>query len=167
MQFTFLNSPVGRLLIAGDEKALQLVSFPGGSTARQPEPDWIPQRRPFSRVIQQLEQYFAGTRVEFDLSLAPQGTPFQKSVWAELQKIPYGKTISYGELAQRIGNPNASRAVGAANGANPIPIIIPCHRVIGADNSLTGFGGGIETKKQLLAIEGHEPAQDRQLGLFA
>lgn len=104
-------------------------------------------------VIRQLHGYFSGELESFDLELSPQGTPFQQRVWKELLKIPYGETISYGELARRIGNPNASRAVGLANGSNPIPIIIPCHRVIGSNGKLTGYGGGLPIKERLLALE--------------
>ena len=104
-------------------------------------------------AVRQLKAYFAGELENFDLSLSPQGTPFQQKVWSELQKIPYGKTISYGELARRIGNPKASRAVGLANGSNPISIVIPCHRVIGANGKLTGYGGGLPIKEKLLALE--------------
>jgi methylated-DNA-[protein]-cysteine S-methyltransferase len=104
-------------------------------------------------AVKQLREYFAGRRAEFDLPLAPEGTEFQRTVWRNLQDIPYGETISYGELAKRVGNPKASRAVGAANGQNPIPIVIPCHRVIGANGKLTGFGGGLPTKEALLALE--------------
>jgi methylated-DNA-[protein]-cysteine S-methyltransferase len=104
-------------------------------------------------AIRQLEAYFRGELRDFDLPLDPRGTPFQLRVWAELRRIPYGTTLSYGELARRLGDPNLTRAVGAANGANPISIIIPCHRVIGADGSLTGYGGGLEVKRGLLALE--------------
>jgi methylated-DNA-[protein]-cysteine S-methyltransferase len=107
----------------------------------------------FSEAIAQLEEYFAGERRDFSLPLPLEGTPFQTTVWSALRTIPYGATVSYGELARRIGRPSASRAVGAANGANPLPIILPCHRVIGADRSLKGFGGGLETKRFLLAFE--------------
>jgi methylated-DNA-[protein]-cysteine S-methyltransferase len=103
--------------------------------------------------VKQLREYFAGQRADFDLPLAPEGTEFQRTVWRNLRDIPYGETISYGELAKRVGNPKASRAVGAANGQNPIPIVIPCHRVIGANGKLTGFGGGLPTKEALLALE--------------
>jgi methylated-DNA-[protein]-cysteine S-methyltransferase len=106
-----------------------------------------------AEAVRQLSEYFAGERKEFDFPLAPEGTEFQRAVWKRLQEIPYGQTISYGELARRVGNPKASRAVGAANGKNPIPIVIPCHRVIGADGKLTGFGGGLPIKEALLAIE--------------
>lgn len=107
-----------------------------------------------AEVRRQLAEYFAGERQEFDLELAPEGTPFERSVWEELRKIPFGETRSYGEIARAIGHPSASRAVGRANGANPLPIVVPCHRVIGADGSLTGFGGGLENKSRLLELEG-------------
>jgi methylated-DNA-[protein]-cysteine S-methyltransferase len=113
-------------------------------------------------VVTQLEEYFSGQRRDFDLELAPQGTEFQLRVWNELTRIPYGTTISYGELARRLGNPDASRAVGTANGANPIPIVVPCHRVIGADGSLTGFGGGLKAKAALLELEGALPQGSAQ-----
>lgn len=105
----------------------------------------------------QLEEYFAGDRREFDLPLAARGTEFQHRVWAELRRIPFGETISYGELATRIGKPTASRAVGAANGRNPLPVVVPCHRVIGSDGRLTGFGGGLPTKQALLDLERRAP----------
>ena len=108
----------------------------------------------FKEPIRQLQAYFAGELENFDLPLGPQGTPFQQKVWNELCRIPYGQTISYGELAKRIGNPNASRAVGLANGSNPIPILIPCHRVIGSSGKLVGYGGGLELKRRLLELEG-------------
>ena len=111
-------------------------------------------------VIRQLEEYFDGKRKEFDLPLILEGTEFQLLVWRNLQKIPYGETVSYGQLARRIGSPEAARAVGLANGSNPIPIIIPCHRVIGSNGDLTGFGGGLPVKKKLLALE------SRQLSLL-
>lgn len=105
-------------------------------------------------VRQQVEEYCRGERTHFDLSVAPRGTPFQQKVWRELQSIPYGRTLSYGELARRLGRPGAARAVGRANALNPIPVVVPCHRVIGADGSLTGYGGGMEMKQRLLALEG-------------
>jgi len=113
-------------------------------------------------AVAQLNEYFAQKRRIFDLRLKPNGTAFQQKVWNALRTIPYGQTISYGELAQRIGSPAAVRAVGAANGANPIPIIVPCHRVIGADGSLTGFGGGLELKEALLKLEGASHIHQRQ-----
>lgn len=148
------DSPVGRLLLAGDGKSLIQVGFQSGPRPLHPADGWIADGAPFRVAITQLDQYFAGERRGFDLPLAPRGTDFQRRVWRLLREIPYGKTLSYGELARRIGNPNASRAVGLANGANPLPIIVPCHRVIGADGSLTGFGGGLPIKRKLLALEG-------------
>jgi methylated-DNA-[protein]-cysteine S-methyltransferase len=124
------------------------------------QPDWREDKAPFAEVIRQLRAYFSGELKTFDLPLAPEGTEFQLLVWNSLRTIPYGETISYAQLAHNIGNPKAVRAVGLANGCNPIPIIIPCHRVIGSDGSLTGFGGGLPNKKKLLALE------SRQLSLL-
>ncbi|HRP79605.1 MAG TPA: methylated-DNA--[protein]-cysteine S-methyltransferase [Aquamicrobium sp.] len=163
--YTFMETPIGRLLLAGDGQRLSLVGFPRGKGLVTPRPRWRRDDDAFSRAKEQLREYFDGTRREFDLPLDLRGTGFQLMVWRELARIPYGETISYGELARRIGQPDASRAVGAANGANPIPIVIPCHRVIGANGSLTGFGGGIETKKWLLALE-RPDLIDRQLRLL-
>jgi len=118
-------------------------------------------RRRVAPVRAQIEAYLARERLRFDLALAPRGTPFQLDVWEALRRIPWGETVSYGELARRIGKPRAVRAVGRANGANPIPIVVPCHRVVGADGSLTGFGGGLEAKRLLLALE----SDARQLAL--
>ena len=120
---------------------------------REPEPDWIYSEKPFAEARRQLEAYFRGELQTFDLELKPGGTEFQLQVLEELQKIPYGTTTSYGEIAKRIGRPKAVRAVGAANGRNPIPIIIPCHRVIGSSGDMTGFGGGIPTKEALIRLE--------------
>jgi methylated-DNA-[protein]-cysteine S-methyltransferase len=153
MYYCYLETPIGDLLLAGNEDALSLIGFPEGAMRREPEPDWIFSDKPFAAVREQLTAYFAGERKSFDLNLNPVGTEFQLQVLDELQKIPYGITASYGEIAQRIGRPKAVRAVGAANGRNPIPIIIPCHRVIGSTGKLTGFGGGIPTKKALLKLE--------------
>jgi len=153
MYWQEIDSPVGPLLLAGDGEALRLVYFQAGPHPRRPPSDWIADAMPVSAAIRQLEEYFAGERRAFDLPLAPQGTDFQRTVWRELTRIPYGQTVSYGELARRVGNPQASRAVGLANGKNPLPIIVPCHRVIGANGSLTGFGGGVEIKRKLLTLE--------------
>ncbi|RLA27430.1 MAG: cysteine methyltransferase [Gammaproteobacteria bacterium] len=153
MYYCYLDTPIGDLLLAGDEDALSLVGFPEGSMRREPESDWIFSDKPFAAAREQLTAYFAGERKTFDLKLNPAGTEFQLQVLDELQKIPYGITASYGDIAKRIGRPKAVRAVGAANGRNPIPIIIPCHRVIGSTGKLTGFGGGIPTKKALLKLE--------------
>jgi methylated-DNA-[protein]-cysteine S-methyltransferase len=153
MYYCYLDTPIGDLLLAGDEDTLCLVGFPEGSMRREPESDWIFTDKPFAAAREQLTAYFAGERKTFDLKLNPGGTEFQLQVLDELQKIPYGITASYGDIAKRIGRPKAVRAVGAANGRNPIPIIIPCHRVIGSTGKLTGFGGGIPTKKALLKLE--------------
>ena len=142
MYYCYLQTPIGELLLAGDEDALSLVSFPQGSMRRDPEDDWIYNEKPFVTARQQLNEYFAGDRTEFDLPLRLNGTEFQLSVLDALQKIPYGETTSYAAIAERIGRPKAVRAVGAANGRNPIPIIVPCHRVIGSHGELTGFGAG-------------------------
>lgn len=151
--YTYHDSPIGQLLLAGDKTALTLISFPSGKTHRTHAADWTEDRQIFEQACQQLDEYFAGRRTTFELTLQPNGTAFQQQVWQALQHIPYGATLSYGELAKRIKRPKASRAVGAANGANPLPIVIPCHRVIGANGSLTGFGGGVATKEWLLAHE--------------
>ncbi len=153
MYYCYLETPIGDLLLAGDEQALYLLGFPEGSMRREPEPDWIYSEKPFAAAREQLNAYFAGERKSFDLKLNPGGTEFQLQVLNELQKIPYGTTTSYGDIAKRIGRPRAVRAVGAANGRNPIPIIIPCHRVIGSTGSMTGFGGGIPTKEALIRLE--------------
>jgi len=153
MYYCYVETPIGDLLLAGDEEALHLIGFPEGSMRREPESDWIYSDKPFSEASKQLTAYFAGERQSFDLPLKPNGTEFQLQVLDELQKIPYGTTASYGDIAKRIGRPKAVRAVGAANGRNPLPIIIPCHRVIGSSGSMTGFGGGIPTKEALLRLE--------------
>jgi methylated-DNA-[protein]-cysteine S-methyltransferase len=148
-----IESPVGKLLLAGDGSSLKLIHFQSGPHARKPAVDWVSDPAPFASAVAQLTEYFAGRRKGFDLPLAPEGTEFQRAVWKALSRIPYGETLSYGELARSIGKPNASRAVGLANGANPLPVVVPCHRVIGADGSLTGFGGGLDIKRKLLALE--------------
>jgi methylated-DNA-[protein]-cysteine S-methyltransferase len=151
--FTQIESPLGPLLLVADEAGLREIRFVNGRYPTAPEPSWKEDRAPLSKTIQQLQTYFAGGLENFDLQLAPEGTPFQLEVWRRLCDIPYGETISYGELAGRIGNPKASRAVGLANGSNPIPIVIPCHRVIGSNGKLTGYGGGLPIKEKLLALE--------------
>ena len=153
MRYCHVSTPVGRLLLAGDDEGLRRISFQSGSRPAEPAGDWQRADEPFRDVAAQLEAYFAGKLDRFDVALAPEGTPFQREVWSALTAIPYGETVTYGELARRLGRPNAFRAVGAANGSNPIPIIIPCHRVIGADGSLTGFGGGLGIKRRLLDLE--------------
>lgn len=153
MYYCYHASPIGELLLAGDDAALETVGFPRGAMRREPAQDWIYNEKPFAEAKRQLDEYFAGTRTAFDLVLRLHGTDFQLAVLEELQRIPYGETASYRDVAERIGRPRATRAVGAANGRNPIPIIVPCHRVIGAGGDLTGFGGGLETKEALLRHE--------------
>ena len=153
MFYSYVDSPIGPLLLSGTHDYLSGLYFSTGSKARGPDPQWQHSDTVFLPVKQQLDEYFAGERKAFDITLAPQGTPFQQSVLAALQDIPFGETRSYGEVAVAIGNPKSVRAVGSANGNNPIALIIPCHRVIGSNGSLTGFGGGLETKRFLLEFE--------------
>ena len=153
--FSYFESPIGRLLLTSDGTALTGL-YMEPSRKAQCTDGWIEDVTvaPLSATVRQLSEYFEGTRREFDLPLRLQGTAFQQRVWRQLTEIPYGQTWSYGQLAKRIDKPSASRAVGLANGRNPISILVPCHRVIGADGSLTGYGGGIERKRWLLVHEG-------------
>ena len=153
MFYTEIESPIGTLLLAGFDGVLTRIGFQSGPRPVRPPPHWRHDASPFQRAISEMKAYFSGELQVFTLQLAPEGTDFQLKVWQALSQIPYGETRSYGELAQSIGRPKASRAVGAANGQNPLPIIIPCHRVIGNDGSLTGFGGGMNTKAALLELE--------------
>jgi methylated-DNA-[protein]-cysteine S-methyltransferase len=159
-----LDTPLGPVLVAADADGLRHISFLAGTAALRPGPDWLrddapPPGSPLAEALRQLGAYFAGRLQRFELPLAPRGTAFQQRVWEALRAIPYGETISYGELARRIGRPSASRAVGAANGCNPLPIVVPCHRVIGSTGRLTGFAGGLHLKEGLLALErAHLPA---------
>jgi methylated-DNA-[protein]-cysteine S-methyltransferase len=153
MLYTNFDSPIGELLAVGDGRSLHGLYMQEGRTAIAPRVDWERADEPFGELREQLDEYFAGRRQAFDLPLVMAGSPFQRRVWRALQDIPYGETISYGELARRIGIPSASRAVGVANGRNPVSVIVPCHRVIGADGSLTGYGGGMERKRFLLELE--------------
>ncbi len=153
LAYTFMDSPVGRLLLAGDDAGLWVVNFLDGRHPVQPGETWRESQSPLSEAVRQLEAYFRRELRVFDLPLHPVGTEFQRTVWNALRAIPYGTTISYGELARRIGQPAAVRAVGAANGANPIGIIVPCHRVIGSNGKLVGYGGGLSNKVRLLALE--------------
>jgi methylated-DNA-[protein]-cysteine S-methyltransferase len=154
MDYCVSESTIGPLLLAGTGEALELIHFQAGRGGpRAPEADWRERPATFREVNKQLAAYFGGRLRDFDLPLAPKGTPFQRAVWDALLTIPYGETTSYGELAHRLGKPEASRAVGLANGSNPIPIVIPCHRVIGSTGKLTGYGGGLDLKRRLLALE--------------
>ena len=151
MRYSTLTTPIGELLLtADDDGALTGVNLPN----RHPDPvGWERDDELLADARRQLTEYFAGERTTFDLPLRPAGAPFQLRVWEALLRIPYGETVSYGEIAREIGHPTASRAVGAANGRNPIAIVVPCHRVIGANGSLTGYGGGLECKRALLDLE--------------
>jgi len=144
---------VGPLQLVADDGGVRRIDFVNGRNPVEFDPQWHEDVEPFRETIRQLRAYFVGELETFNLTLAPEGTPFQLSVWDRLCEIPFGETISYGELARRVGNPNASRAVGLANGSNPIPIVIPCHRVIGSNGKLTGYGGGLPIKEKLLALE--------------
>jgi methylated-DNA-[protein]-cysteine S-methyltransferase len=155
IRYTQIESPLGPLLLAADDSGILEVRFVNGRTPKGPEPEWIrdDDDNSLCELADQLNAYFGGKLEKFELTLSPQGTSFQRIVWNKLCNIPYGETISYGEIARRIGNPQASRAVGLANGSNPIPIVIPCHRVIGSNGKLTGYGGGLPIKEKLLALE--------------
>jgi methylated-DNA-[protein]-cysteine S-methyltransferase len=149
-----IESPLGPLLLAAEGSVLREILFVNGRHQAKPQPSWKNEDCASLReTAKQLHAYFAGKLEQFDLPLGPVGTEFQTKVWKELCEIPYGETISYGQLAKRIGSPYAARAVGLANGSNPIPIVIPCHRVIGSDGKLTGYGGGLPIKEKLLALE--------------
>jgi methylated-DNA-[protein]-cysteine S-methyltransferase len=158
--WTTVDSPLGQLLLTADEQGITGLHMDGGAYGNQPSAEWVEDASRFDKARRQLEEYFAGVRTEFDLPLRPTGTPFQHEVWAALQTIPYGEVRSYGEIAAQIGRPGASRAVGLANGRNPIAVIVPCHRVVGASGSLTGYGGGLHRKRLLLDLEARraEPA---------
>ncbi|GAA4602503.1 methylated-DNA--[protein]-cysteine S-methyltransferase [Actinoallomurus liliacearum] len=157
--YTVLDSPVGPLTLVAADGVLTALYM--DRQRYRPEEHTFGERDPasFGAAIGQLEEYFAGRRTTFDLPLAPVGTPFQRQVWAALLEIPFGETVSYGELAERIGRPTAARAVGLANGKNPIGIIVPCHRVVGSTGDLTGYGGGLHRKRHLLAFERHADAE--------
>ena len=157
MKYGYIESPIGPLLLAGEltgnKEELHYIGFPSGKGKVVPKDSWEHQDGCLSEAARQLDEYFRGERHDFDLVLAPHGTEFQLQVLNELQKIPYGKTCTYQDVAVAINRPKAVRAVGAANGRNPLPIVIPCHRVIGANGSLTGFGGGLDVKEYLLGLE--------------
>ena len=161
MRYTFIPSPLGDLLAVRNAGGLCGLYLPTGKRPMSVRPEWERDDTAFDDVRAQLDEYFAGRRTTFDLQLNAAGTAFQKKVWGALAEIPYGETASYGQTAAAIGVPDAARAVGLANGQNPISIIVPCHRVIGANGSLTGYGGGLDAKKWLLS---HEAAHS---GIFA
>jgi len=151
--YTTMESPIGELLLVGDGETLSGLYMQDGRKPKRIAPDWTESATSFTDVKRQLEEYFAGERTTFEVKLAAEGAPFEREVWHALEKIPFGETVSYGEIARRVGQPTAARAVGTANGRNPIAVIVPCHRVIGADGSLTGYGGGLERKRLLLELE--------------
>jgi methylated-DNA-[protein]-cysteine S-methyltransferase len=149
-----VDSPIGPLTLVASDDGLQEIHFPNDAVPRPSADSPVEPDHPvLAETARQLEEYFAGERTEFDLPLRPAGTAFQLNAWRGLTAIPYGTTVSYGEQAERIGHPGRARAVGAANGRNPLPIVVPCHRVIGADGRLVGFGGGLEVKAWLLDHE--------------
>jgi methylated-DNA-[protein]-cysteine S-methyltransferase len=150
---TVISSPIGEILLTADEKGLTGINFQDARGARTPPSDSIKSAAPFKEAARQLKAYFRGELYKFDIPLSVKGTVFQLRVWKALSTIPYGKTVSYGEVAKRIGRPAASRAVGAANRSNPLPIVLPCHRVIGSDGRLTGNAGGLHLKEYLLKLE--------------
>ncbi len=153
LQYTSMDSPIGELLLLGDEQAVHGLYMQDGRKPTRIASDWENNPAPFTDVQEQLDEYFDGRRTEFDVSLVMDGNPFERRVWSALREIPYGETVSYGEIARRVERPSAARAVGMANGRNPIAVIVPCHRVIGADGTLTGYGGGLERKQLLLELE--------------
>lgn len=153
LQYTLEDSPVGSLLLVGSDHALHGLYMQDGRKPKRIEPSWERSPSGFGDVKAQLREYFVGERFTFDLALVMHGSPFEQRVWSALTEIAYGETCSYGELARRLDRPSAARAVGLANGRNPISIVVPCHRVIGADGTLTGYGGGLERKRILLELE--------------
>jgi len=154
LAFDVMPSPVGDLLLAAGAQGLCHIIFQAGPRPATPGPDWRRDPEPLAEARAQLAAYFAGELRRFTLPLAPSGTSFQQTVWRALRDIPHGQTSTYGALARKVGRPTASRAVGAANGQNPLPIVVPCHRVVGSDGSLTGFAGGLKIKSALLELEG-------------
>jgi methylated-DNA-[protein]-cysteine S-methyltransferase len=152
--YTMMASPFGPVCLVGTEQGLIRVDFQGGDRPVQPAPTWQEDTGLLDSATYQLQEYFQGQRQSFMLSLAPPGTPFQQRVWQELQRIPFGITLTYRELAQCLGMPQAARAVGHANGRNPLAIVVPCHRLIGSDGHLRGYAGGITLKQRLLQHEG-------------
>jgi methylated-DNA-[protein]-cysteine S-methyltransferase len=159
--WTTIDSPIGPLLVTADDTGITGLHVDGAAHGRsRPNEDWVEDDSRFADVRRQLGEYFAGDRTEFDLPLNPAGTPFQQQVWTALRTIPYGQVRSYGQIAAQVGRPGAARAVGLANGRNPIAVMVPCHRVIGSSGALTGYGGGLDRKRLLLDLEARraEPA---------
>jgi methylated-DNA-[protein]-cysteine S-methyltransferase len=156
IRYARFESPLGPVVAVADEHGLTHIDFVGAKYEQKVTSDWVedPAYPPLRDCGKQLAEYFAGRRRSFDLPLAPEGTPFQRSVWREIARVPYGETISYAELATRAGAPGQARAAGAATGRNPLGVVVPCHRIMGSDGSLTGYAGGLERKRGLLDLEG-------------
>lgn len=155
VRFRRIASPLGDLILVGDGAALTEILFSSGRHARPPDPAWREAPEAFAAAAEQLAAYFAGTLTRFELVLRPAGTAFRQRAWAALQRLPFGRLSTYAGLADAMGSPGAARAVGAANGANPLPIVIPCHRLVGSGGDLVDFGGGLAAKAALLRLEGH------------
>lgn len=162
-RWTRIPSPIGDLILVAEAGTLREIRFAAGSRPESAPADADEDPKPFAPVVRQLREYFAGKRREFDVPLALEGTPFQRRVWQALLGVGYGRTATYADIARAIGQPKAVRAVGLANGRNPIPIIVPCHRIIGSDGTLTGYGGGLPIKRKLLELEGVIPGGTRSL----
>jgi methylated-DNA-[protein]-cysteine S-methyltransferase len=156
IRYARFESPLGPVVAVADDHGLRHIDFVGAKYEKKVEGDWVedPAYRPLRDCAAQLAEYFARRRRSFDLPLAPEGTPFQRSVWQEIARVPYGETITYGELARRAGAPGQARAAGAATGRNPLGVVVPCHRIMGSDGSLTGYAGGLDRKRGLLELEG-------------
>jgi len=154
MWYDIFPSAFGEILVVGDDQAIEILNFQKSTSPHPVDPAWRRDAAPFTRVKEELQAYFAGELQDFSFPVAPRGTEFQRQVWQALREIPYGKLATYRDIAQRIGRPNAVRAVGAANGANPVAVVVPCHRVIGSNGTLTGYAGGLEIKERLLQLEG-------------
>jgi methylated-DNA-[protein]-cysteine S-methyltransferase len=155
-RYARFDSPLGPMLVTADDNGITHVDFVGAKYTKPVQPGWVedPKAPALAACRKQLDEYFAGTRTDFDLPLAPQGSEFQQRVWQEIARVPFGETITYGELAKRAGTPGHARAAGAATGRNPVGVVIPCHRIVGSDGSLTGYAGGLERKRGLLELEG-------------
>lgn len=162
--YTYVDSPIGPIFVAGDGEVVSQISFTTGHQVRHPQAGWVEDGKALRTARKQLEEYFAAERRSFDLQLGMHGTTFQKRAWEVLLTIPYGDTRTYGQIAEALGSPGAARAVGRANATNHLPLVVPCHRVIGADGTLTGFGGGLAAKQWLLRFEGALPATHQEAG---
>jgi methylated-DNA-[protein]-cysteine S-methyltransferase len=167
LSYDYCDTPLGRMLLVANEKGLCGLHFVGQKYFPQKGKDWIQDEKVLKRAKREVMEYFAGKRKRFDVPLAPEGTAFQRAIWREIAKVPFGETITYSELARRAGFPNCARAAGAATGRNPVGVIVPCHRIVGTNGSLTGYAGGLPKKKALLALEGLAPTLSRRRPLRA